>query len=192
MKRALWPCRWQVNAHAVSNVSSPSSLWLETSWRALSDKMHFPSQTSFLHSGWFLALAANAPNLWCQFYFRFYFCQQCCVLEFDFAPHSVKICRLPSPTLSLPSGSQEQGDAWILTCRIPYGLLYMTQHTTVGTTDWTSFSATCYHDLLCACFHTGCFLVFFSSCMQREQLEKAFFLWVGESYQYCIIYLHFQ
>lgn len=90
MKRALWPCRWQVNAHAVSNVSSPSSLWLETSWRALSDKMHFPSQTSFLHSGWFLALAANAPNLWCQFYFRFYFCQQCCVLEFDFAPHSEK------------------------------------------------------------------------------------------------------
>lgn len=38
MERAGWPCRWQVNAHAVSNVSSPSSLWLETSWRALSDK----------------------------------------------------------------------------------------------------------------------------------------------------------
>lgn len=84
----------------MGNVSSPSSLWLDTSWRALSDKMHFPSQTTFLHSGWFLALAANAPNLWCQFYFRFYFCQQYCVLEFDFAPHSKQICRRSFLTLS--------------------------------------------------------------------------------------------
>lgn len=108
MKRALWPCGWQANAPAVSNVSSSSSLWLETSWRALSDKMHFPSQTSFLRSGWFLALAENAPNLWCQFYFRFHFCQQCCVLEFDFAPHSKKIRRLPFPSLS-PLGLTRTG-----------------------------------------------------------------------------------
>lgn len=58
-------------------------------------------------------------------------------------------------------------------------------HTTAGTTDdWTAFSAICYHAFLCAYFHTDCFLVgcvavlvffFFLSCMQREQLGKAFF-----------------
>lgn len=185
MKRALWPCGWQVNAHAVSNVSSPSSLWLETSWRALSDKMHFPSQTSFLHSGWFLALAENAPNLWCQFYFRFYFCQQCCALEFDFAPHSKQICRLPLPTF--PWDHKNRGMPEYCPVLFPTGFSTW-QHTTAGTADWASFSPTCYHDLLSQWLFSGVF----SFCVQREQLEKACFLWVGESYQYCIIYLHFQ
>lgn len=88
----------------MSNVSSSSSLWLQTSWRALSDQMHFPSQASFLRSGWFLALPENAPNLRCQFYFRCRFCQQRCVLEFDFAPRSERIRRLPFRT-PLPLGS---------------------------------------------------------------------------------------
>lgn len=148
----------------MSNVSSPSSLWLDTSWRALSDKMHFPSQTTFLHSGWFLALAANAPNLWYQFYFRFYFCQQYCVLEFDFAPHSKQICRRSFPTLS-PLGLPKAEGCLILSCLI----LCMTHHTTAGTMDWTSFPATCYHEFLCAYFHNSCifgglccwFVVFF-------------------------------
>lgn len=78
---------------------------LEGSFR----QMHFPSQTSFLHSGWFLALAANAPNLWCQFYFRFHFCQQCYVLELDFASWAKQIHRLPFPSLCPPLGSEEQG-----------------------------------------------------------------------------------
>lgn len=187
----------------MSNVSSPSSLWLNTSWRALSDKMHFPSQTSFLCSGWFLALAANAPNLWCQFYFRFYFCQQCCVLEFDFAPHSKQICRLPFPTLCLPLDFQEQRDAWFFVLSHSCGRLCVTHHTTVGMTGWTSLSATCYHAFLCAYFHTGGFLVgcvliccfiLFSFCpaCKGNSWKRLFFLWVEESYQYWIIYLHFQ
>lgn len=150
-------------------------------------KMHFPSQTSFLHSGWFLALAANAPNLWCQFYFRFYFCQQCCVLEFDFAPHSKQICRLPFPTLS-PLGLPRTEGCLNIVLSHSCGLLCMTHHRTVGMMGCTSSSATCCHAFLCACFHTGGFLVgcvadllfcfvFFLSCVQRQQLEKAFFFY---------------
>lgn len=79
-------------------------------------------------------------------------------------------------------------------CPVPFPTGFSRWHNTmVGTTDWASFSATCYHDLLCACFHTGCFLVFFFFLHAKRTAGKGiFFLRVGESYQYCIIYLHFQ
>lgn len=176
MERARWPCRWQVNAHTVSNVSSPSSLWLEASWRALSDKMHFPSQTSFLHSGWFLALAANIPHLWWQFYFRFHFCQQCCVLELDFGSWAKQILKLFLPTLCLLLGSWEQGDACMLSCPIPQRLIFVTLQPN-HRPGFLLCPLLPWHVLASCWLFSG--LV--HSYMQREQLEKAFFFWVGES-----------
>lgn len=163
----------------MSNVSSPSSLWLDTSWRALSDKMHFPSQTSFLHSGWFLALAANAPNLWHQFYFRFYFCQQCCVLEFDFATHCKKIYRLPFPTLCLPLDIQEQRDARILSHLIPMdsSAWHITCQLEPQMTGLPSLPLATMHFYVLTFTLVVFWWVVLLFCMHREQLGKACFFY---------------